>query len=78
MSDVVKIGIVAKELGVCPKTIYNWINRGRLSTLRPGYVDRGEAQQAHANQKKIRAETASQRVRQSTKRDAYGRFTVAT
>jgi transposase len=74
LNKLIKIGIVAEELGVCAKTIYNWISRGVLKTAEPGFVTRADAKQAHANQKQRISEASRFRISQGTRRDANGRF----
>ena len=69
--ELVKIILMADELGVSVKTIYNWISLGKLKMARPGYVIRIDAYEVWLEQKSIR-KTHSQLM--STQRDANGRF----
>lgn len=53
-TDIVKIQLIANELGVTVKTIYNWISVGKLVMPRPGYVDRMDAYEVWLQQRDIR------------------------
>lgn len=72
-SNWVKISLMAEELGVTVKTVYNWIGDSKLSMPRPGYVDRLEAFKVWHEQQGLRSILSYFQV-QGTKRDANGRF----
>ena len=74
MTNWVKISLVANELGVSVKTIYNWISSGKLYMPRPGYVDREEAHRAWLEQQNLRSINSYFMAVQGIKRDSYGRF----
>ena len=74
-SNWVKISLMADELGVSVKTIYNWISDSKLVMPRPGYVDRLEAFRVWHEQQGLRSILSYFQV-QGTKRDSYGRFTT--
>jgi hypothetical protein len=52
--DLVKVSLMAEELGVTVKTVYNWISVGKLVMLRPGYVNRMDAYEVWLEQKDLR------------------------
>ena len=56
---IVKISIVAEELGLTAKTIYNWIERGKLVMRRPGYVNYIDAWEVYLQQKQDKSIFAS-------------------
>lgn len=72
--DWAKISIVANDLGVTVKTIYNWIEAGKIFMPRPGYVDKNEAFTVWANQQSIRSINSYFMAVQGIKRDSNGRF----
>jgi len=71
--DWVKIPLMATELGVSVKTLYNWIEVGKLLMPRPGYVSQVDAYEVWLHQKNLRAEI-SYFQSQGITRDGYGRF----
>lgn len=73
-SDLVKIGLMAEELGVSVKTVYNWINVDKLRMPKPGYVNRMDAYEVWLEQKNIRKIHSYFMSVQGIKRDANGRF----
>jgi hypothetical protein len=73
-SDLVKIILMADELDVSVKTIYNWISSKKLTMVRPGYVNRMDAYEVWLEQKSIRKTLSQFMSAQGTKRDANGRF----
>jgi hypothetical protein len=72
--DLVKIGPLAEELGVTPKTIYNWVQKGRLQLKKPGFVSRTEAWGVYDFLLEKRIEISYFTSTYGIKRDAYGRF----
>lgn len=70
---MVKIPLMAEELGVSVKTIYNWISVGKLVMPRPGYVNQVDAYEVWLQQQHLRS-SISYFQAQGTIRDAYGRF----
>ena len=72
--DWVKINLMAEELGVSVKTVYNWISVGKLKRVRPGYVHRMDAYEVWLEQKNIRKIHSYFMSVQGIKRDANGRF----
>jgi predicted site-specific integrase-resolvase len=71
---IVKIGVVADELGVTAKTIYNWIERGKIKMPRPGYVNYIDAWETYLQQKQDKSIFASTMARYGITRDENGRF----
>lgn len=71
--DWSKIPLVAKELDVSVKTIYNWISAGKLFMPRPGYVSQLEAYEVWLHQKSMRS-FQSYFMSQGIIRDSYGRW----
>ena len=69
----VKIPVMAKELGVSTKTVYNWINMGKLYMPRPGYVHQLEAYEVWLQQKSMKV-IQSYFQSKGIIRDSYGRF----
>ncbi len=55
MEDSVKITVLADEMGLSHKTLYNWINDGRLEVVRRGFVSRTQAWEVweHMQQKRV-------------------------
>jgi hypothetical protein len=74
--ELMKISLVAEELNVTTKTIYNWITDGKLTVTQAGYVDRFEAHKVWHEQQSLRSVISFFQV-QGTKRDANGRFTTS-
>jgi len=74
--NIVKISIVAGELGVTAKTVYNWISWGKLIMQVPGYVNYIDAWQAYLQQKQDKSIFASTMARHGITRDASGRFSA--
>jgi predicted DNA-binding transcriptional regulator AlpA len=72
--DWVKIPLVAKELGVSVKTIYNWISVGKLFMPRPGYVSQIDAYEVWLEQKSLRSAYSQVLASQGTKRGPNGQF----
>ena len=72
-NDWVKIPLMAEELGVSVKTIYNWISVNKLFMPRPGYVSRAEAYEVWLHQKSLRS-FHSYFMSKGTIRDTFGRF----
>jgi len=73
-SDWAKISLIAKELGISVKTIYNWISDGKLFMPRPGYVSRPEAFDVWVSQQSLRSINSYFMAAQGIKRDSNGRF----
>lgn len=73
-TDWVKIPLMAKELGVSTKTIYNWISVNKLFMPRSGYVSRAEAYEVWLEQKTLRRLNSYFMAVQGTTRDPNGRF----
>jgi len=72
-NDWSKISLVAKELGVSVKTIYNWISVGKLFMPKPGYVSQVEAYEVWLQQKSLRS-FHSYFLAKDVIRDSYGRW----
>ena len=72
-NDWVKIPLVAKDLGVSVKTIYNWVSVGKLFMPRPGYVSQVEAYEVWLQQKSVRS-INSYFLSKNAIRDLYGRW----
>jgi hypothetical protein len=72
-SNNVKIALMADELGVSIKTIYNWISVGKLEMVEPGYVNHVDAYEVWLHQQALKSLTAYFHS-QGTIRDSYGRF----
>lgn len=72
-NDWVKIPLMAEELNVSVKTLYNWISVGKLFMPRPGYVSQVEAYEVWLQQKSLRS-MQSYFMSQGTIRDAFGRW----
>jgi transposase len=73
-NDWVKIALIAEELGVSVKTIYNWISVNKLFMPRPGYVSRVDAYEVWLQQKDIRKIHSYFVSIQGITRDPNGRF----
>lgn len=72
-TDWVKIPLMAKELGVSTKTIYNWISVKKLFMPKSGFVSRAEAYEVWLQQQTLRT-FHSYFQSQNVVRDAFGRF----
>jgi predicted DNA-binding transcriptional regulator AlpA len=72
-TDWVKIPLMAKELGISTKTIYNWISVNKLFMPKSGYVSRAEAYEVWLQQQTLRT-FHSYFQSQNVVRDAFGRF----
>lgn len=72
-NDWVKIPLMAEELGVSTKTIYNWISVGKLFMPRSGYVSQVEAYEVWLQQRSLRS-IQSYFMAKGTIRDAFGRW----
>jgi len=72
--DWVKIPIIAKELGVSTKTIYNWISAGKLFQPRRGYVSQIEAYEVWLHQQSLRSFYSYFQSVQGIIRGPNGRF----
>ena len=74
LEKITKIVLVATDLGVSVKTIYNWIEAGKLEMPRPGYVNKIDAWEIHLQQKEEKSIFASTMAKHGITRDAKGRF----
>jgi hypothetical protein len=72
--DWVKIPLIAEELGVSVKTIYNWISVGKLFMPLPGFVSRADAYEVWLQQQSLRSITSYFMSVQGITRDSNGRF----
>jgi hypothetical protein len=72
--DWVKIPLMAQELGVSVKTIYNWISVGKLFMPRQGYVSQLDAYEVWLEQRSLRRMYSSLLAAQGTKRAPNGQF----
>lgn len=72
-TDWVKISLMAKELDVSTKTIYNWISVGKLFMPRPGYVSQVEAYEVWLQQKQLRT-IQSYFLSKDMTRNSFGKF----
>ena len=77
-SDLVKIVPLSEEMGITHKTIYTWINDGRLEMKKPGFVSRVEAWEVFDHMKGKRVEISYFMSTYGINRDAYGRFVKDT
>ena len=73
-NDLSKIGPLADELGITPKTIYNWISDGRLKMKKPGFVSKSEAWEVFDHMQEKRVEISYFMSAYGIKRDSFGRF----
>jgi hypothetical protein len=73
-NDLLKIGPLADELGITPKTIYNWISDGRLEMKKPGFVSRTEAWEVFGFMQEKRVEISYFMSAYGIERDSVGRF----
>lgn len=74
MADLVKIALMADELGVTEKTIYNWISQGKLKMPRPGFVSQIDSYEVWIQQGVDRSIFSQEMMRKGINRDANGRF----
>jgi predicted DNA-binding transcriptional regulator AlpA len=74
IDDLVKISLMATELGVSTKTIYNWINDKKLKSVPQGYVSRTESYEVWLQQKDIRKVHSYFISVQGIIRESNGRF----
>jgi len=72
--QIVKIHLAAEELGVSVKTIYNWIEWGKLKMARPGYVNQIDAWETYLQQKQDKSIYSSLMAKYGITRDSNGRF----
>lgn len=72
-TDWVKIPLMAKELDVSIKTIYNWISVGKLFMPKPGFVSRAEAYEVWLHQKTLKTFHSYFQAKNIV-RDSFGRF----
>jgi predicted DNA-binding transcriptional regulator AlpA len=72
--DWVKIPLMAKELGVSVKTVYNWISVGKLFMPRPGYVSQVEAYEVWIEQKFLKSIHSHFMAAQAVDRSSNGKF----
>ena len=71
---ITKIALVAADLGVAVKTIYNWIGSGKLEMPRPGFVNKIDAWEIYLQQKEEKSIYSSLMAKYGITRDANGRF----
>lgn len=71
--EPVKISLMAEELGVTLKTIYNWVSLGKLKMVHPGYVNRIDTYEVWLQQQQLKS-VMSYFQAKGTIRDSYGRF----
>lgn len=57
-NGLIKISLIAEELGVSTKTVYNWINLNKLGMPKRGYVNRVDAHQVWLKQQSLRSVTS--------------------
>lgn len=74
LDDLVKIGPLAEEMGLTPKTIYNWIKDERLEIRKPGFVSRVEAWAVLMHMQEKRTNLSHIMSAYGIKRDSNGRF----
>jgi hypothetical protein len=74
LTDWVKVATIAEELGVTHKTIYNWISKGYLEMVSPGFVSQADVILVWVEQRQRKIERQVHLVRYGIKRDASGRF----
>lgn len=72
-NDWAKIPLVAKDLGVSVKTIYNWVSAGKIYMPQPGFVSREEAYSVFVRQKELRT-FYSYFQSAGIVRDSFGKF----
>ena len=76
--DIVKIIPLSEEMGISYKTLYVWVNDGRLEMKKPGFVSRSEAWAVFDHMKVRRVEISYFMSTYGINRDASGRFTTNT
>lgn len=74
LGDLVKVVAVAEELGLSHKTIYNWISKGYLEMVIPGFVSQADVILVWVEQRGRKTERQAWLARYGIKRDASGRF----
>ena len=72
--DWVKIPLVAEELGVSVKTVYNWVAAGKLFMPKRGFVSQVEAYEVWLHQQSLRSFYSYFQSVKGTSRDGNGRF----
>jgi predicted DNA-binding transcriptional regulator AlpA len=72
--DWAKIPLVAKDLGVSVKTIYNWVNDGKLHMPQSGYISKSDAYEVWIEQQNLRSIYSYFMAVKGIKRDTNGRF----
>jgi excisionase family DNA binding protein len=72
--EIVKISLLAKELGISHKTIYNWVRDGRLKIIKPGYVNRIDAWEVYEHMQTRKTSFQSLLAKHGIDRDKNGRF----
>lgn len=72
--DLVKIVPLATEMGISHKTIYNWVNDGRLEMKKPGFVSKSEAWGVFDHMQEKRVEISYFMSTYANSRDEHGRF----
>lgn len=72
--DWVKIPLMAKELGVSVKTIYNWISVGKLFMPRPGFVSQMDAYEVWVQQRYLKSINSQFMSAQGLIRGEDGKF----
>ena len=72
--DIVKIGLLAEEMGISYKTLYVWINDCRLELKKPGFVSRSEAWEVLDYMRLKKSEISYFTSTYGINRDSYGRF----
>lgn len=73
-NEDVKVSLMAEELGVTAKTIYNWIAVGKLIPSRPGFVNQVDAYEVWLQQKQDRSVFARTMASHGITRGPNGRF----
>jgi hypothetical protein len=74
MTDWCKISLIAKDLEVTDKTIYNWIADGKLKMMRPGFVSQLDAYEVWIQQRVDKSIFSQEMARKGIIRDSIGRF----
>jgi transposase len=72
--DWAKVPLIAQELGVSVKTIYNWVSAGKLFMPRPGYVSQIEAYEVWLQQQSLKSYYSYFQSVKGIIRDTNGRF----
>lgn len=73
-NDLTKIVPLAQEMGISHKTVYNWVNDGRLGMETQGFVSKSEAWEVFEHMRQKRVEISYFMSTYATDRDASGRF----